>query len=52
VSYDKALSIDPNYLDALHAKGKSLINIGEIEEAIIYFDRVSAIDPNYIYELK
>lgn len=44
--YDKALGIDPNYVDALNNKGVALDNLGRYEEAITYYDKALEIDPN------
>ena len=45
-SYDKALAIDANDVDALTSKGADLIRLGKYAEAIKYYDRALAIDPN------
>ena len=34
ISYDKALQIDSNYLDAWNNKGSALNNLGKYEKAI------------------
>ena len=39
--YDKALKIDPNYVDALNNKGIALNNLGKYQEAIEWYDKVS-----------
>jgi tetratricopeptide (TPR) repeat protein len=46
--YDRALEIDPNYIDALDGKGYVLDNLARYDEAITYCDKVLAIDPNNI----
>jgi tetratricopeptide (TPR) repeat protein len=59
-NYDKILAIDPNNLDAINAKGSSLVSLGRsergytivyidyLDEAISYFDRVLEKDPNHV----
>ncbi len=46
--YDKALEIDPNYVDALNNKGVALGNLGKYEEVITCNDKILKIDPNYV----
>jgi tetratricopeptide (TPR) repeat protein len=46
--YDKALSIDPNNIEALNYKGVALSNLGKNEEAINWYDKALAIDPNNV----
>ncbi|MBW9221687.1 protein kinase [Methanothermococcus sp. SCGC AD-155-C09] len=46
--YDKALKIDPNYVDAWYNKGVALKNLGKYNEAIMCYDRVLEIDPGYV----
>jgi tetratricopeptide (TPR) repeat protein len=43
---DKALSIDPNNVDALNNKGLALADMNEYNQAVALFDQVLAIDPN------
>ena len=46
---DKVLEIDPNNIDALYYKGKSLaVYYDKLEEANSYLDRVLEIDPNHL----
>jgi DNA-binding beta-propeller fold protein YncE len=47
--YDKALAINPNYIDALNAKGGALYNLERYTEAIEMLDKALAIDPNSEY---
>ena len=35
-------------LDALYNKGIALDNLGKYQEAITYYDKVLAINPNYV----
>ena len=49
--YDKALKIDPNYVDALSKKGKALNNLGKYQEAIEWYDKTLNIDPNNVFAL-
>jgi tetratricopeptide (TPR) repeat protein len=49
--FDKALAIDPQYVDALNNKGRALSHLGNYTGGIEYFDKALAIDPNYISAL-
>ena len=49
--YDKALAINPTYLQALHNKGLALFNQGKYQEAIEWFDKALKVNPNYKYAL-
>jgi tetratricopeptide (TPR) repeat protein len=49
--YDKALAIDPKYVDALNNKGFALDNLGNDVEAILYYDKDLATQPNDTYAL-
>ncbi len=51
VYYDKALAIDPHYINALTNKGVTLGKLGNYTGAILYFDKALAIDPYYVYAL-
>ena len=44
--YDKAIAIDPNYVEAWNNKGNALYMLGKYSEAITCFDKVIEIDPN------
>lgn len=44
--YDRALEINPNYLDALYNKGNALFSLGRYEEAIIWYDKSLIIEPD------
>ena len=49
--YDKALAIDPDYVNALANKGLALYNLERHLEAIEYYDKALAIDPDYVNAL-
>ena len=42
----KALSINPNYVEALINKGYALGKLGKIEDEIMEYDKVLSIEPN------
>ena len=48
--YDKALSIDPNNIQALYSKGLAIYNWDKYE-AIKYYDKALSIDPNNTHAL-
>ena len=45
--FEKALTVNPNYLLAAHNKGHVLSNLGRHQEAIACFDQVIAKEPNF-----
>ena len=45
--YEKALKINPGYVEALHNLGISLRNIGRTQEAIDCFRKALVMSPNY-----
>jgi len=47
-AYDKALEIDPNYVNAWDGKGWSQNEFGNYRQAIVYFDKALKIDPNHL----
>jgi tetratricopeptide (TPR) repeat protein len=49
--YDKALALDPNYVNASYGKGAALASLGQHEEAIKYYDKALALDPNHVNAL-
>ncbi|MGC1928055.1 MAG: tetratricopeptide repeat protein [Candidatus Nitrosopolaris sp.] len=49
--YDKALAIDPHYVNALTSKGLALDKLGNDIGAILYYDKALAIQPNDTYAL-
>ena len=50
-SYDTALQVDPNNINALDGKGALLFHLGSEVEAMVYFDRALQVDPNNIIAL-
>ena len=49
--FDKALAIDPHYINALVSKGLALDKLGNYTGAIQYFDKALAIQLNDTYVL-
>jgi tetratricopeptide (TPR) repeat protein len=51
--FDKALAIDPYYVNALTSKGLALDKLGNYTGAIQYFDKALSIQPNdtYLFDL-
>jgi Flp pilus assembly protein TadD len=47
-AYNKALSLDPTYQDALHGLGMALFNRGRVDEAIAAAKKLIEIDPDDI----
>ena len=47
-AYNKALEIDPAYVNAWDGKGWALNELGNYTQAIPYFDKALEIDPNHI----
>jgi len=47
--YDKAISLDPNFLPVYNNKGCALVNLRRYEEAIICFDHVINLNPQYAH---
>jgi tetratricopeptide (TPR) repeat protein len=47
-AYNKALELDPNYVNAWDGKGWSLNELGNYSQAIIYLDKALEIDPKHI----
>ena len=47
-AYKQALSLDPNYQDALHGLGMALFNRGRVEEAIATAKRLIELDQDDI----
>src|SRR5690242_1608952 len=45
--YNRALANDPNNVTALFGKAVALADLGRFDEAISYYDKVLAIDPNH-----
>jgi tetratricopeptide (TPR) repeat protein len=47
VSYDKALQINPNNIDAWNGRGSILQGLGQYEEAIAAYDRAIQVNPKF-----
>ncbi len=47
-NYDRALELDPKYLDAWYNKGLALSNLKKYEEALTCYDRALELDPKYL----
>ena len=47
-TFDKALTVDPSFLSALHNKGLALDHLQRYDEALQSFDKALAIDPSYV----
>ena len=45
-NYDKALSLDPGYVDAYIRKGITLQDAGDYEEALKHFNQAAALSPS------
>ena len=50
-SFDQALEIDEDHIDALYFKGESLFWLERYDDAVNYFDKVLEIDQNDVYAL-
>lgn len=46
-SYDKAIKIDPSYIDALVNRGSAFQEKGELDEAIFCFQKTLTLKPNH-----
>ena len=46
-SYDKALAIKPDYVEALNNRGNALRDLKRLEEALASYDKALAIRPDY-----
>ena len=46
--YDKALEMEPKYVESLSNKGSALGNLGKYNEAIECYDKALEIEPNYV----
>ncbi|MDA9238681.1 tetratricopeptide repeat protein [Planktomarina sp.] len=47
-SYKKAITIEPNYVDAYYNLGFALREKGNLEEAVKNFNKVILLNPNYV----
>ena len=50
-SYDKALALKPDFVDALNNRASALIELKRFEEALASYDRMLAIRPPYFEAL-
>jgi len=48
---NEILEIDPNYLDALTNKGTSYYHLGDLDNALLYYDKALTIDGNFFNAL-
>jgi len=46
--YDKAINLNPNYVEAYYKKANILGDMGRNEEAIVCYDKAISLDPNYV----
>jgi Tfp pilus assembly protein PilF len=46
-SYDKALVLRPDFVEALHNRGFSLYGLGHYRDALAYYDQALSINANY-----
>jgi tetratricopeptide (TPR) repeat protein len=49
--YDRALEVDPNYVNVLNDKSNALYYLGKYNEAIKYYDRALEVDPQHVNAL-
>jgi tetratricopeptide (TPR) repeat protein len=47
-SYDKALALQPNYVEALYHRGVALRNLKRPAESLASFDRALSVKPDYV----
>ena len=47
--FDKAIELDPKFIDALYYKAVVLKKLEQYEEAVKTLDKVLAIDPKAVY---
>jgi tetratricopeptide (TPR) repeat protein len=47
-SYEKALSIDPNFVEGLFNRANALLEMGRLQEALASYDKVLWIQPNHV----
>jgi tetratricopeptide (TPR) repeat protein len=46
ICFEKAATIDPNYLGSWNDRGLMLFKLGRFEEALTCYDQALAIDPD------
>ena len=44
--FDKLITIDPNNTQIIINKAKTLESLGKIDEAVILYNKILAVDPN------
>jgi tetratricopeptide (TPR) repeat protein len=47
-SYDRAIAINPDYVDAWHNRGNALFRLNRKKEAVASYDKAIAINPDYV----
>jgi tetratricopeptide (TPR) repeat protein len=47
-AYDKAIELDPNYVQAYNNKGAALVGLGRYREALEAYDKAIELDPNNV----
>ena len=47
--FSKAISINPNYVEAQNNLGTLFMHLGQLDEAVECFQKSIKIDPNYEY---
>ena len=48
-AFEQAISIDPNFANAFHGKGKAFRYLMRSEEAIAAFDKALQLNPEYLW---
>jgi Flp pilus assembly protein TadD len=46
VEYDKSLSADPTFTEAMHGMSRALQDLGRLDEAIIVARKITVLDPD------
>jgi predicted O-linked N-acetylglucosamine transferase (SPINDLY family) len=47
VSYDKALALNPDFIDAYNNRGNALKDLGRYEESLLSYEKALALKPDY-----
>ncbi|QWD98261.1 tetratricopeptide repeat protein [Polynucleobacter sp. MG-5-Ahmo-C2] len=47
MSFDRAISLEPNYAEAYSNKGNALQELGRYQDAIAVYDKAISLEPNY-----
>jgi tetratricopeptide (TPR) repeat protein len=50
-SYEEALAIEPDHVEALGSRGNVLSELKRLEEALVSYDRALAVRPDYVEAL-